>query len=236
MANITCFDDLSPELILCIFDYLPAADRFKGFFDCNSRLRTLVKKHTEFSRQELDADILRFSTLHSWYKHLSFENGGTLKYIVPMQGQQMRYSFDPCVTDTDGLHWHFIDHGYETNISNEQVRDIITRYPIRLNPFFYHAESKGRDKSNVRSFCNGDIIMFRYRSVIEKWLHNNYAEYAEEILKLSNFYDYTNRNKLVPVFDGEWLKATTSIKIAATQIWNELKEFDDINPLQITFK
>jgi hypothetical protein len=32
------------------------------------------------------------------------------------------------------------------------------------------------------------------------------------------------------------LKATTAINKVAVQIWNELKELDDINPLQIKFE
>lgn len=236
MATITCFDDLSSELILCVFDYLSVADRFKSFFDCNSCLRTLVKRHTKFSREELDADILRFSTLHSWYKHLSFENGGSLYFIIPMQGQQKRYSFDTRVTDSDGLHWWFLYHGSEKAISNEQMRSIITRYPVRLNPFFYHQEYKSHDQSRPRSFYGGDIIFHRYKRNIETWLRDNYTEYAEELLKPSDSDVYGNQAKLVPVFDGEWLKATTAIKIAATQIWNELKELNDINPLQTKFQ
>jgi hypothetical protein len=41
---------------------------------------------------------------------------------------------------------------------------------------------------------------------------------------------------MISIFDGEWLKVTTAINIATVQIWNELKELDDINPLQIEFK
>jgi hypothetical protein len=113
MATITRFDDLSPELILCIFDFLSSADRYKSFFDYDDRLRVLVKKRTEFSRKELNADILRFSTLHSWYKHLSFHNGGNLYFIIPAQGQQPRYNFDPRVTDSNGLHRWFLYDGEE---------------------------------------------------------------------------------------------------------------------------
>jgi len=236
MATVTRFDDLSPELILCIFDFLSTADRYKSFFDYDYRSRVLVKKHTGFSRKGLDADILRFSTLHSWYKHLSFENGGSLYFIIPKQGQQPRYSFDPRIIDSNGLHWWFLYHGWEKTILNEQVRDIVARYPFRLNPFFYHQESKSNDQSSPsRSFYGGDLILMVYGSNATTWLNINYPEYGEKVSNRRDSDSYIGEYNLVNVFDGEWLKATTAINIATTQIWNELKELDDINPLQIEF-
>ncbi len=234
---ITRFDDLSAEVILCVLDFLSTADRYKSFFDYNDRLRALVKKRTEFSRKDLNADILRFSTLHSWYKHLSFDNGGSLYFIVPMQGQQARYSFDPRITDSNGLHWCFLYGGEETTIVNDQVRAIISRYPFRLNPFFYHHEYKSDEQSSTsRSFYGGEIILMVARSNIKLWLNINYPEYVEKIFSRED--DDFNRKQydLVPIFDGEWLKATTAINKVAVQIWNELKELDDINPLQIKFE
>jgi hypothetical protein len=229
---ITRFDDLSPEVILCILDFLSTADRYKSFFDYDYRLHVLVKKRTEFSRKDLNADILRFSTLHSWYKHLSFDDGGSLFFIVPTQGQQPRYHFDPRIADSNGLHWTFLRGGKETAIANEQVRAIITRYPFRLNPFFYHQEYKSDERSSSsssRSFYGGDLILMVARSNIKPWLNTNYPEYAEKIFSCSN-------KDLIPIFDGEWLKVTAAINKVAVQIWNELKELDDINPLEIEFQ
>jgi hypothetical protein len=67
-------------------------------------------------------------------------------------------------------------------------------------------------------------------------LNINYPEYVEKIFSRKD--DDFNRKQydLVPIFDGEWLKATTAINKVAVQIWNELKELDDINPLQIKFE
>ena len=102
---ITTLDDLPSELILFIFKYLSVTERYESFFDYDTRFRQLVKRWTSYSREALDADIQRFSTLHSWYKHLSFENGGSEYFIIPQVGQQARYSFDPCINDTTGVHW-----------------------------------------------------------------------------------------------------------------------------------
>jgi hypothetical protein len=226
MAAVTRFDDLSPELVLCIFDFLSPADRYKSFFEYDYRLRVLVKKRTEFSRKKLNADILRFSTLHSWYKHFSFVNGGNFYFIVPKQGEQPRYSFDTCVTDSNGLHWWFICESNENFILNEHVRAIITRYPFRLNPFFYHDELKS---SSRRSFYGGDLIQMKRKLDFQTWLSINYPEYV-------NKSEYISDSDLVPIFDGEWLKATTAIQKAAIEIWKELKELDDVNPLQLACK
>jgi hypothetical protein len=226
MGTITRLDDLSSELILCIFDFLSPADRYKSFFEYDYRLRVLVKKRTEFSRKKLNADILRFSTLHSWYKHLSFVNGGNLYFIVPGQGEQPRYSFDTRVTDSNGLHWWFIHEGAEKFILNEHVRAIITRYPFRLNPFFYHQEHKS---SSRRSFYGGDIIQMVCKLDLQTWLSINYPEYVNKT-------GYISDSDLVPIFDGEWLKATTAIQKSVIEIWKELKELDDVNPLQLAFE
>jgi hypothetical protein len=234
MASVTCFDDLSPELILWIFDFLSPADRYKSFFDINSRLRSLVKKYTKLSRKGLDADILRYSTLHSWYKHLSFDNGGDLYFIVPAQGQQPRYSFDPRITDADGLHWWFIYERGAKHIKNENIRAIVTRYPFRLNPFFYHSESHSSGESGKeRRFYGGDIIKMLCKFQLGDWLKINYPDYDKVNLLLPYSSWDDDVPDFVPVFDGEWLKATTAIQKAAAQIWNELKELNDVNPLQM---
>jgi hypothetical protein len=121
-------------------------------------------------------------------------------------------------------------------ILNEQVRAIITRYPFRLNAFFYHAEYKSTDQSSSsRCFYGGDIILRIGKADVKTWLNINYPEYAEEILNPTDVDSHRKQYNLVSVFDGEWLKATKAIKKATIQIWNELKELDDINPLQIEF-
>ncbi|CAF1135189.1 unnamed protein product [Adineta steineri] len=185
----------------------------------------LVKRWTQYSRKGLDADILRFSTLHSWYKHLEFENGGSLYFIWPQKGQQLRYSFDPCVTDDIGLHWHFISNRNIEIINDEKVREIITRHPFRLNPFFYHDETRysasDNESSIIRAFYGSDIILSRYRSSLKPWLENNYPDFVEKIFNSkdsNNIYTNAYDEKLVPIFDGEWSKAMNSIREAAKRV------------------
>ena len=117
--NISLFDNLADDIVLGIFEYLTPIERYNAFFDYNSRLRSLVKQRTEYSRNALDADILRFSTLHSWYKHLWFHHGGTRFYILPARGQQQRNLLQTRVTDNKQLHWHFI-HDLDS-INDERI-------------------------------------------------------------------------------------------------------------------
>jgi hypothetical protein len=240
--NITTFEQLSTEIILCIFDFLSPVDRYDAFFDSNYRLRSLVKKWTQYSRKELDADINRFSTLHSWYKHLEFKDGGTLYYIWPKRGQQLRYSFDPRVTDPIGLHWHFIYHRNIESIVDERVRAIVARHPFRLNPFFYHQErrlSPSSDNSIApRVFNGGDMILSIGGSKFKTWAESNYPKLVEKIHAANSadeIYDRDRFESLVPIFDGEWSKATSAICEAADRVWNEFKNLDNVNPLNLAF-
>ncbi|CAF3399052.1 unnamed protein product [Rotaria sp. Silwood2] len=239
-TNITTLDELSSEIVLSIFDFLSPVDRYNAFFYSNSRLRSLVKRWTQYSRKGLDADICRFSTLHSWYKHLHFENGGTLYFIWPQKGQQPRYRFDPRVTDALGLHWHFIYYEHIESIVDERVRAIIARHPFRLNPFFYHQERQHspstKKSSRPRAFYGGDIILSSYSSCLKSWLESNYPDYAEIILNRKNSnnrYGDDYDEGTVPIFDGEWSKAMSAIREAADQVWSELRDLDDVNPLNL---
>ena len=239
-ANVTTFEQLSPEIILSILDFLSPVDRYNAFFDSNSRLRSLVKRWTRYSRKALDADISRFSTLHSWYKHLQFTDGGTLYFIWPRRGQQLRYSFDPEVTDTIGLHWHFIHHNNIGLIVDQRVREIVVHHPFRLNPFFYHDEERQAASTNesagFRRFDGGDMILSSDSSNFETWLKTNYPNSVAEIYT-SNDWSEEYRSKqdqsLIPIFDGEWSKATSAIREAAKGVWSELKDLNDVNPLTL---
>jgi len=94
MSQISKFNSLPNEVIVSIFEYLTAAENFHSFFNINDRLRKLVKRYVRFSRRDLDNDIERFSTLHSWYKHLDYIDDGNTFYLLPLKGEQARYSFD----------------------------------------------------------------------------------------------------------------------------------------------
>jgi hypothetical protein len=52
-------------------------------------------------------DFLRFSTLHSWYKHNPFD--GRDFYFYMKKGQQIRHPIDPQVDDKENMnmHWFF---------------------------------------------------------------------------------------------------------------------------------
>ncbi|CAF4088425.1 unnamed protein product [Rotaria sp. Silwood2] len=237
---ITVFDDLSSELMLCIFEYLSAVDRYKSFFGCNTRLSQLVKRWTLYSRKQLDADIERFSTLHSWYKHLEFIDGGTKFIIFPQKGEQPRNSIHLSITDTAGLHWFFLQIYDQSIIADERVRKILVRHSFRLNPFFYHKEMHSSSslkidgKQSSRTFYGGHIIsMDRYRESFEPWIRSNYPEYADRILNNSSWSPCNIDEACAPIFELEWLKAVRVIRDAAHQIWDELKQFEDINPFEI---
>ncbi|CAF3881839.1 unnamed protein product [Rotaria sp. Silwood1] len=235
--SITTFNDLSSELILCIFEYLSVADRYKSFFNYDTRLRQLVKRWTSYNRKELDADISRFSTLHSWYK-MSLRNGGVQFFIYPRQDQQPR---NYCSGDINApnLHWWFIWYESSPSFTNERVRDIIHRHSFRLTPFFYHKVISGQSNSNSddkkpsRTFYGGDIITWnRDRENLKQWLTSNYPEYADRILNANNSYNDINE-ACAPVFEAEWLKSTRIIRDAAYEVWKELGELEDVNPLEI---
>lgn len=237
--TVTTFNDLSSELILCIFEYLSVADRYKAFFDCNTCLRQHVKRWTSYSRKELDADILRFSTLHSWYK-MSVRDGGVTFFIYPHQGQQPYNSATADADDVSSdLHWWFIWHQDKPTFTDERVSEIVHRHSFQLTPFFYHrpiassTDSDSNNKKPVSTFYGGDLIMMhRDKKSLESWLKNNYPEHADRILNCSNT-NYNYHEVCAPVFEAEWLRLTRIIKDAAFNVWEELKQLQDLNPLEI---
>ena len=240
---ITKFEDFSSELILSVFDYLSPGERYTAFFHSNSRLRFLVKKWTHFSRKSLDLDIQNYSTLHSWYKHLSFTDGGTTFYICPRRESNSRYMREYSPKDPIKLYWYFMtkDHTTLKEIQNETVRNIILRYPIQLTPFFYHdvqeSSSIGPDNQKIqrRVFYGGHIILRKYQNVLKEWVQKNYPDHIYGTRSSIAELDWLSfsLNELTPIFDGEWLKSTAAIQHAAEHIWNELKELNDVNPMEL---
>ena len=236
--SITTFNDLSLELILCIFEYLSAADRYKLFFHYNTRLSQLVKRWTFYSRKGLDADVIRFSTLHSWYKILLYD-GGKIFYIYPRRGQE------PCngtvsPSSFSDLHWWFIWNIDKPIFTDERIAEIVQRHSFRLTPFFFHQvkndwfNSNSTDKKQVsRTFCGGHAIARpRDRKIFKLWLTSNYPEYADRILNENN--DETDIDEsCAPVFEAEWIRLTQIIRDAACAVWEELRQLEDVNPLEI---
>ena len=240
----TKFDDLSSEVILCVFDYLSVADRYNAFFDFNRRIRSLVKKWTNFSRRDLLADIRRFSTLHSWYKHLRFSDGGTICYLCPMRSRQQRNTRDHRSTDSGGWHWHFAMRIREEPVllDNKSVCEIVLRHPVQLNPFFYGStpllytdKTKQVEETEERGYYGARVIMWQYEDVLKTWLMANYPAYATKLLldEPNDDWSFERKNDWALIFKSEGEKATAAIFDAASQIWNEVKELDDVNPIEI---
>ncbi|CAF2135856.1 unnamed protein product [Rotaria magnacalcarata] len=232
--SITTFDDLSPELILCIFEYLPMTDRYKSFFDYDTRLRQLVKRWTTYSREALNADIKKLSTDYSCYKQLSFENGGTEFIVAPEGAERRRYPINPQTIDTSSFHWSFHMTKDQIRIPDERIREILFRHTFRLNPFFYHqpgiASTKQDDEKRQRSFYDGDIIYSKRDSnYFKPWIKCNYLEIADEIFKNPQT---IIEKALMPVVEAEWLKANQIIQEAVYQVWEELRSLEDFNPLK----
>ena len=229
MSNTTTFDSLPNELIICIFRYLQPAENFQSFFDCNNRFRKLVKRYVPCNRRALDDDIKRFSTLHSWYKHLSFNDGGVTFYIVPLKGEQERYSFDPCVSDPHGIHWHF-SRQQPMPLLDERIEQISQKYPIKLNPLF-HLVGVWFER-NPES--DRDLIRRYYPSQFEG---------LETILSKgsSAFSDVLNpciddeRAKMEIIRKNEPKRMRDTIQIAADRIWKEIQALEDVNILEIGY-
>ena len=232
--SITTLNDLSSELILCIFEYLSVADRYKSFFNCDTRLSQLVKRWTWYSRKGLDADILRFSILHSWYK-LSLRDGGPEFYIYPRQGQEP-YNSMSIDSNSPDLHWWFIWYVDKVTFTDERVAEIIRRHSFRLTPFFYHrviGVQSNSDSNEKKPMCcrfyGGHLITrYRDREIFKSWIMTNYPEHADRILN-----ENSAGKSCTPVFEAEWLRLTGIIRNAANTVWEELRQLEDVNLLEI---
>ncbi|CAF2534476.1 unnamed protein product [Rotaria sp. Silwood2] len=225
---MSLLDRLPNEIIICIFAYLKPEDKFHSFFDYNERLRKLVKRYTTYSRLELEKDINRFSTLHSWYKHLDYIADGEAFYIIPLIGEQPRYSFDPRISDYIGIHWHFWAQD-TVPIADERIQRIIQKYPIKLNPSFYpFASYAGLLTPGFKDFisrhypCQFDILKTK--------LFNRSCTTDQEMLEI-NTDDV--KNELKYIFDNEPKRLKGTILEAAECIWKELQQLEDVNILKM---
>jgi hypothetical protein len=56
--------------------------------------------------------------------------------MVPLKSEQERYNFSPCISDPNGIHWHF---WREQNmpLADKRIEQISQKYPIKLNPLFH---------------------------------------------------------------------------------------------------
>ncbi|CAF1204110.1 unnamed protein product [Adineta steineri] len=229
MSNISIFECLPNELIIGIFDYLEPEDNFQSFFNCNIRLRKLVKQYVSYNRHELDKDITRFSTLHSWYKHLNFINGGVIFYLVPLKGEQERYEFDPRISDYNGIHWHFTE-GKTMSLPDKRIKRISRKYPIKLNPIFAtHGQGFsffGKDSRDfIRHYYPSQFEFLTTTLFCELYMsmHKDY-EYSEDIRTIRK-----------SIIENERKRLRNVIRQAAHSIWKEIQALEDINILDIMY-
>ena len=227
MSNISTFECLSNDIIVCIFDYLEPHEKFQAFFKCNNRLRKLVKRYVTYSRRALVEDIDRFSTLHSWYKHLHYHDDGVPFYMVPLKGQQMRYHFDPQVSDPVGIHWYF-RQGQPIPLIDKRIEEISRKYSVKLNPLFY-----GYGGNYHELLKTPDFLCRNYPT--------HYESLKPFLSHTSNetFPNMTKLNKkdllllLQSIQESEQKRLKHLIQDAARCVWEEIQVLEDVNILTI---
>jgi hypothetical protein len=228
MSHTSTFDHLPNEIIICIFDYLKPDEKFRSFFDCNDRLRKLVKRYVIYSHRELDKDISRFSTLHSWYKHLSYDDDGETFYLVPSKGEQRRYDLP---YDHTGIHWHFWRR-YLVLISDERIQQIVQKYPIKLNCSFYPKGSWLRlMKSDFKDFVRRHYP--NQFDILATALFNRPYSHPSD---LRQYFTDEVKAQLKYIDENEPIRLKKTILEAAQCIWKELQQLDDVNILEIKLR
>jgi hypothetical protein len=116
-------------------------------------------------------DLLRFSKLHMWYKHLSYEGKSFL--IFPWRGEQPKNSFDPQIIDDNNLHWwiYYSDFIDEIPIDG-RGKEIIMQNSIKFNCFLRGVETDCHTKD--QSYFRGWFLLKRKYPKIEKILRKKY--------------------------------------------------------------
>jgi hypothetical protein len=113
--------------------------------------------------ETLRADFLRFSRLHSWYKHIHVD--GADFYAFQAVGEQPRNGVHPNVTDLSGIHWHFL----------RTVPEKTPYYKARFGPFLHGIYESDCWGKHVFSF---NLILDCNKETFLSWISNNYPEYA----------------------------------------------------------
>lgn len=127
--------------------------------------------------QLLRKDFIRFSQLHSWYKHLPLE--GIPFYFYKRTGQQIRHM----VEDEVGDHYHFV-MGKSPQISEH--------FSVRFGPFLrgdgYGMDLIGRgdeDKKRVKEWLEKEYpVLYQKREEISSLLDENMDKPYHEIREL----------------------------------------------------
>lgn len=114
--------------------------------------------------EALRKDFLRFSRLHSWYKHIPIE--GAEFYVYQDIGEQPRNSIDPEIKDQSGMHWHIC--------RLRQPPRTLPYYKVRLGPFLQGVWESYNNEKSVFSFnlilrCNEDNFL--------PWIATHYPEW-----------------------------------------------------------
>ncbi|CAF3524454.1 unnamed protein product [Rotaria sp. Silwood1] len=225
MLHISTIEHLPNELILHIFSYLKPEENFYSFFNCNDRLRKLVKRHVFYSRRALNNDIKRLSKLHSWYKHLDYIDDGVIFHLIPLKGEQARNGLDPRISDESGIHWHFWKEK-SIPIADQRIQQIVEKYPIKLNPLFYP----------------GRVFIKPNMSGFKEFVRRYYASHWNilEPILVSESWDYTWTNdmktSMVHIQENESRRMKKAILEAADHIWKELQELEDVNITEIQYQ
>lgn len=111
----------------------------------------------------LRKDFIRFSTLHSWYKHIRVK--GRDFYVYQDIGEQERNHIDTRVKDLSGIHWHFSD----TPPNNKVFSKVV------FGPFLGGIVEASEGKKSIFTFhiilsCNEDTFM--------PWIADKYPEWS----------------------------------------------------------
>ena len=110
-------------------------------------------------------DFLRFSLLHSWYKHIPLE--GQDYYLHQEIGEQPRNGVNSEIKDLSGIHWHF--SRVHTNQNSQP------ECKVRFGPFL-----RGIYESTNLGKCVYDfgIILDRNKDSFLPWIATHYPEWA----------------------------------------------------------
>jgi hypothetical protein len=210
---------------------LEPAENFQSFFNYNDRLRKLVKRYVNYNRRALDKDIERFSTLHSWYKHLSFIDGGVTFYMVPLKGEQERYNFDPRISDHIGIHWHFWREE-SMPLADKRIEEISQKYPIKLNPSFHPC---GSSVSGVLVGSGPDFVRQYYPEQFQRFETTLFHKSFTSVLEAWVLYKDDAKLLVKYIEENEPKRLRNSIQQAARSIWKEIQALEDINILEIKY-
>ena len=157
--------------------------------------------------QLLRKDFIRFSQLHSWYKHLPLE--GIPFYFYKRTGQQIRHM----VEDEVGDHYHFV-MGNSPQISDH--------FSVRFGPFLrgdgYGMDLIGRgdeDKKRVKEWLEKEYpVLYQKREEISSLLYENMGKPYHERREL-----FRERNRIdEEIFSSEREKYWTEIVAAYCKV------------------